>query len=319
VELGLVQWFPYGDLDRVRRVVKTLDRLGVRRLRTMLSWADWCRSDGPAWLRLVLDELEGVDVLPVLHGTPPSFGEKPYVSSVPRDLGLFAYFVRWVCEQHGDRFTHVQLWNEPTTWCDWDRDADRWWTRFSTMIRYASAEAAAAGKQVVMAGISPPDGLLFGGVDSGRPHFLEIMETEGALADVDVIAFHGFPGTSHWSQGWAGWEAEIAAIAGWARARGLATWITEAGSSRLMPRNRVDELRAVVAAARGGGIERVYWYSVEDVTWKAQREINLDWGRDPHDYATGLSPDLERAIGEIVAEAASPAEHVRRAGSSPRR
>jgi CDP-paratose 2-epimerase len=300
VQLGLVQWFPYGDVDRVRRVAATLDRLGLTRLRTMLSWADWCRSDGSDWIRLLLSELRGLDVLPVLHGTPPSFGEKPFTSSVPRDLGTYAYFVRWVCEHHGDRFTHVQLWNEPTTWCDWDRDADKWWTRFAEMIRYAAAEAKQADKQVVLAGISPPDGLLLGAVDPEIPHFLEIVEGEGALADVDVIAFHGFPGTPHWSQGWAGWREEMAAIAGWGRARGKFTWVTEVGSSRLMPTNRVDELDVVVAAARAEGVERVYWYSVEDVDWTAQREINLDWGRDPHDYATGLSPDLERAIARLA-------------------
>ena len=300
MELGLVQWFPYGDIGRVRRVAATLKRLGVRRLRTLLSWADWCRSDGPAWLALMLDELDGLDLLPVLHSTPPSLGEKPYTSSVPRDLGAYAYFVRRMCAEHGDRFTHVQLWNEPTTWCDWDRDADRWWKRFGMMTRYAAAEAAEAGKQVVLAGISPPDGLLLGGVDPKRPHFLDIMEAEGALEQIDVVAFHGFPGTGHWSQGWVGWPAEIAAIRGWAGDRGMKTWITEAGSSRLMPADRVQELDALVAAARAGGIERVYWYSVEDVTWTAQREINLDWGRDPHDYATGLTPDVERAISRIV-------------------
>jgi CDP-paratose 2-epimerase len=300
VELGLVQWFPYGDLRLVRRTAATLERLGVRRLRTILSWADWCRHDGPAWLRLVLDELEGLDVLPVLHSTPPSFGEKPYTSSVPRDLGAYAYFVRVMCEEHGGRFTHVQLWNEPTTWCDWDRDADRWWHRFAEMIRYAAAEATAAGQRVVLGGISPPDGLLLGAADPVRPHFLEIMESEGALADVDVVAFHGFPGTRHWSQGWSGWPVEIGSIGGWARERGLATWITEAGSSRLMPADRVAELEGLVEAARSGGIERVYWYSVEDVTWTAQREINLDWGADPHDYATGLTPDVEAAISRLV-------------------
>jgi PAS domain S-box-containing protein len=66
---------------------------------------------------------------------------------VPRDLGSYAYFVRWVCENDDGRLTHVQLWNEPTTWCDWDRDADRWWTRFAAMIRFAAAEAKAAGER----------------------------------------------------------------------------------------------------------------------------------------------------------------------------
>jgi CDP-paratose 2-epimerase len=295
VELGLVQWFPYGDVVRIRRVVRTLRRLGVRRLRTMLSWADWCRSDGPAWIELLLDELAEFELLPVLHSTPPSFGEKPYTSSVPRDLDLYAYFVSWVCEHHGDRFTHVQLWNEPTTWCDWDREADPWWTRFAAMTRLAAAEAAAAGKQVVLAGISPPDGVLLRD-GNPQPHFLKLMEAEGALGEVDVIAFHGFPATPHWSEGWGGWDAEIAAIRDWSSERGKETWITETGSSRLMPSSRVEELNRVLDAAARGGIERVYWYSVEDVTWLAQREINLGWARDPHDYATGLTPDLERAI-----------------------
>jgi CDP-paratose 2-epimerase len=299
VELGLVQWFPYGDVDRIRRVARTLERLGIRRLRTMLSWADWCRPGGPTWIRLILDELDGIDVLPVLHGTPPSFGEKPFTSSVPRDLGTYAYFVRWVSENDDGRLTHVQLWNEPTTWCDWDRDADKWWKRFAEMIRYAAAEAKQARKQVVLAGISPPDGAVLGRRDPELPHFLEIMEDEGALDDVDVVAFHGFPGTPHWSRGWAGWDAEIAAISAWARERGMATWITETGCSRLSNGSRCAELHAVVEAAERGGVERVYWYSVEDVAWTAQREINLDWGRDPHDYATGLTPDLERELTEL--------------------
>jgi CDP-paratose 2-epimerase len=305
VQLGLVQWFPYPDTIRIRRTRAKLEQLGVTRLRTMLSWADWCRPDGQQWIDRILRELRGIDVLPVLHSTPPSFGEKPFSSSVPRDLGDYAYFVRWVCEHDRARLlTHVQLWNEPTTWCEWDRDADRRWERFATMIRYAAREAKAAGRRVVLAGISPPDGRLLSDPDPQMPHFLELMEAEGALEDVDVVAFHGFPGTPHWSVGWAGWAEEIAAISGWARARGKETWVTEAGSSRLMPACRLSELRALVAAAGAAGVPRVYWYSVEDVTWKAQREINLDWGRDPHDYATGLTPELEVEVAKIAAAAA---------------
>jgi CDP-paratose 2-epimerase len=302
MRLGLVQWFPYGDAIRIRRVAKKLESLGVVDLRTQLSWADWCRPAGPDWIELLLRELNGFELLPVLHGTPPSLGEKPYTSSVPRDLGDYAYFVRRMCVDHGEHFDHVQLWNEPTTWCDWDRGSDLWWTRFAEMIRYAAAEARAADKRVVLAGITPPDGGLLGASDPGRPHFLEIMEREGALEHVDVIAFHGFPGTPHWSEGWAGWDAEIGAIDDWASRRGMRTWITETGSSRLMPTPRTAELRRVVAAAARRRIERVYWYSVEDVSWRAQREINVDWGADPHDYATGLTPDLERLVGAICSQ-----------------
>ena len=303
MELGLVQWFPYGDEARLRRVGRKLDALGIRSIRTQLSWADWCRPDGREWVALILDELEGFEVLPVLHSTPPSLGEKPYTSSVPRDLGTFAQFVACVCADHGDRFTHVQLWNEPTTWCDWDRAADLWWERFAQMVRLGAIEARRAGLDVVLSGISPPDGVKLGLDDPDEPHFLEIMERAGVLDFVDVVAFHGFPGTPQWSQGWAGWRAEIKGIGRWAGRRGLKTWITETGSSRLMSADRSHELRAVVSAATRGGIERVYWYSVEDVTWTAQREINLSWGRDDHDYATGLDPILEREIARIAAAA----------------
>jgi len=300
VELGLVEWFPYGDVKRVRRVVRTLHRLGVRRLRTMLSWADWCRDDGPAWLAVLLAELDGLDVLPVLHSTPPSFGEKPYTSSVPRELDTYAYFVKWVCERHGELFTHLQLWNEPTTWDDWDRDADPRWARFAEMIRMAAGEAVAAGKEVVLSGISPPHGVLLDRGDPGHPHFLALMEAAGALEDVDVVAFHGFPAIPHWTDGWRGWDEEIRSIAGWAQARGMGTWITETGGSKLMPASRPAELLRVVEAARRAGVERVYWYSVEDVDWRAQREINLDWGRDPHDYETGLTPDVAVALAKLA-------------------
>ena len=300
MELGLVQWFPYGDVARIRRVAAKLESLGVRHLRTQLSWADWCRPDGPAWIELLLDELSAFELLPVLHATPPSFGEIPYTSSVPRDLGWYAYFVRRMCVDHADSFDCVQLWNEPTTWSEWDRNADRWWHRFAEMIRHAAGEAKANAKDVVLAGISPPDGTLLGRGDAATPHFLEIMDAEGALTDVDVVAFHGFPGTPHWSVGWTSWDEEIAAIGDWAASRGKRTWITETGCSRRSSANRAQELRAVVAAAQHGAVERVYWYSVEDVTWQALREINLDWGGDPDDYATGLTPDLERVVEQVV-------------------
>src|SRR3712207_7105083 len=54
------------------------------------------------------DELDGIDVLPVLHATPPSLGEKPYTSSVPRDLGTYAYFVRRMCERSEEHTSELQ-------------------------------------------------------------------------------------------------------------------------------------------------------------------------------------------------------------------
>src|SRR5215212_9097237 len=64
VHIGIAEWFQIGERDRVERVVETLHRLGVRRLRTAISWADWYTPDAPAWYAWLLPRLrEQFDVL----------------------------------------------------------------------------------------------------------------------------------------------------------------------------------------------------------------------------------------------------------------
>ena len=43
-ELGVLEWFDVGERDRVGRVADQLAALGVRHLRTGISWAEWHAS-----------------------------------------------------------------------------------------------------------------------------------------------------------------------------------------------------------------------------------------------------------------------------------
>ena len=46
--IGILEWFEVGEEERVERVLAELRRLGVRHLRTGVSWADWYRENGRA-------------------------------------------------------------------------------------------------------------------------------------------------------------------------------------------------------------------------------------------------------------------------------
>jgi CDP-paratose 2-epimerase len=55
--LGVVEWFEFGEYDRVGRVAAELQACGVTRLRTGVSWADWHRPDGEGWYAWLLPRL----------------------------------------------------------------------------------------------------------------------------------------------------------------------------------------------------------------------------------------------------------------------
>ena len=48
-KLGICQWFHYQDYSAVERAVGLARELGVRHLRTGVSWADYHRPEGKAW------------------------------------------------------------------------------------------------------------------------------------------------------------------------------------------------------------------------------------------------------------------------------
>jgi beta-xylosidase len=89
--LGICQWFHYED-HRLDFAVEWLRRLGVRKLRTGLSWADWHRPNAVAWFDRQMAALADFDVTVTLCFTPPSRGVKEHHTSPPRDPAEFADF-----------------------------------------------------------------------------------------------------------------------------------------------------------------------------------------------------------------------------------
>ncbi|HET7599156.1 MAG TPA: glycosyl hydrolase [Gemmatimonadales bacterium] len=99
--LGICQWFHFED-HRLDEAVRWLERLGVRHVRTGLSWADSLRPGADAWFDRQMHALEPFEVTLTFCFTPESHGVKPHHTSPPRDVEAFADFCarmtrRYVC------------------------------------------------------------------------------------------------------------------------------------------------------------------------------------------------------------------------------
>jgi beta-xylosidase len=89
--LGICQWFHFED-PRLDDAVRWLRKLGVRYLRTGLSWADSLRPNAEAWFDRQMSALEEFDVTLTFCFTPESSGVRPHHTSPPRSVDEFAEF-----------------------------------------------------------------------------------------------------------------------------------------------------------------------------------------------------------------------------------
>jgi beta-xylosidase len=89
--LGICQWFHFED-HRLDAAVRQLRELGVRHLRTGLSWADSLRPGALAWFDRQMRALEPFEVTLTYCFTPESHGLKPHHTSPPRSVDAFAGF-----------------------------------------------------------------------------------------------------------------------------------------------------------------------------------------------------------------------------------
>jgi beta-xylosidase len=89
--LGLCQWFHFED-HRLDDAVRWMRRLGVRYLRTGLSWADSFRPGALDWFDRMMRALEGFDVAVTFCFTPIECGIEPHHTSPPRRVEDFAEF-----------------------------------------------------------------------------------------------------------------------------------------------------------------------------------------------------------------------------------
>lgn len=98
-ELGIVQWFHFED-PRLEMAVEQMQRIGVKRLRTGISWADWHRPNAVEWFDRQMAALVPFDVTVTLCFTPPSRGKAPHHTSPPLVLEEFAWFAADVVRRY---------------------------------------------------------------------------------------------------------------------------------------------------------------------------------------------------------------------------
>jgi CDP-paratose 2-epimerase len=271
--VGVLEWFEPGEHDRVERLVPRLRALGVRHLRTNISWHR-CHDDGFDWYDWLLPLLaRDFELLPCVSYTPPALGIEYRAVSPPRRTRDYADFLDVLVTRYGRYFDHVELWNEPNNLNDWDWRVDPSWAQFCEMIVDAAHWMRRRGKKVVLGGMCPTD-----------PNWLRLIGQRNALVDVDVVGVHGFPGG--WTTLWNGWEAEVASVRTVLDQLVLdaEVWITECGHSTWR-NDEFAQLRAFVDVL-DAPVERAYWYSAEDLD--PARDACDGFHVDPRHYHFGL-------------------------------
>jgi beta-xylosidase len=98
-ELGICQWFHFED-PRLDDAVQWLKKLGVKRLRTGLSWADHHRPNALQWFDRQMKALEDFDVTITYCFTPGSRGVRDHYTSPPQVVGEFAEFCAEMTERY---------------------------------------------------------------------------------------------------------------------------------------------------------------------------------------------------------------------------
>jgi beta-xylosidase len=101
-EMGICQWFHYHD-HRLDDAVAWMKRLGVRYLRTGLSWADSFRPNALDWFDRQMDALADFDVTVTFCFTPEHRGIAPHHTSPPQVKEEFAEFCGEMIRRYAPR------------------------------------------------------------------------------------------------------------------------------------------------------------------------------------------------------------------------
>lgn len=272
--IGVYEWFRAGEHERVERVLADVRALGIKHLRTGVSWADWYEPGGPDWYSWLLPRLASeVEVLPHFIYTPPLLGVTPQISAPPRDPKWYADFIDQMITLFGDHFEWVELWSGPSTLREWDVSLDPDWMAFSQMVGGAAYWAHQRGKKTVLGSTGPVD-----------LHWIRLMCERRVMQYVDAVGLATVP--SIFEQGWEGWPANIARIREVLERHGsqAEVWITGTGYSTWRHDER-QQLSAFVAAA-DAPVNRMYWYTVHDRESKV--DANAGAYHDERDYHLGM-------------------------------
>jgi beta-xylosidase len=97
--MGICQWFHFED-HRLDSGVEWLRKLGVKYLRTGISWADWFRPNSETWFDRQMSALGEFDTTMTLCFTPEHLGVAPHYTSPPKNPADFAEFAAWAVERY---------------------------------------------------------------------------------------------------------------------------------------------------------------------------------------------------------------------------
>lgn len=252
-EIGILEWFRVGEYDHVNLAIKDLKKLGIKHLRTGVSWADWSSHEGREWISWLVPHLAAeFELLPCFTYTPPSIGIEPKTSSPPRKPEDYTHFVEEMITVFGDYFEWIELWNEPNNTTEWDWRLDPDWDIFSTMVKDASEVAKDYDKKVLLGGMSPID-----------PNWLNHMFYKRAMKNVDAVGIHGFPDV--FDTMWEGWEVNLKRVQEVLERYNskIEIWITEAGYSTWQ-HDEYRQLQEFIKVAELP-VKKMYWYSLYDL------------------------------------------------------
>ena len=270
--VGLVRDFTPGDHASVEAALADLKVLGVRELRTRVSWAHAVTPEGATWYRGLMQRLsQDVCVLPCLVGTPPGLGRLGRANAPPAEPRAFGEFVERFLSEHGRSVEWVELWDEPRNLTLYDWRLDPAWETFTALVAEGALRAHAAGKRVVLGGMSPVD-----------PQWLDWLLGRLGPDMLDAVGVHGWPDTH--DTPWTGWDAWLEPVRDVLvrHASRAEVWITAAGFSTWHHRERRQVAEFLDAAA--APVTRTYWdglvdaCSVEDVPEEGTDERDLYLG-----------------------------------------
>jgi CDP-paratose 2-epimerase len=272
-KIGISEWFHVWDKGRVDQALEDLQTLGIKDLRTGVSWADFLTEEGEEWYTWLLPHLaQHVDLLPCFTFTPPSLGIAKRSSAPPRNPKDYADWLDLMLTRHGDCFEYAELWNGPNDVAlyEWTLDPD--WRIFTEMVGGAAHWLKHRGKKTVLGGIWPIDA-----------NWVGLMARCGVLEYVDVVAVKGFPGSTN---RWDGWDVELGRVREiLARYNSEAEiWITETGFSTW--RHDCWGQASTLLNALEAPAKRVYWHGLRDLDPEKPTMSGLQM--DPREYFFGL-------------------------------
>lgn len=90
-EFGICQWFHFED-HRLDSAVQWMRKLGVKHLRTGLSWADFLRPNADQWFDRMMKALDEFNLTITFCFTPESRGIQPHHTSAPKKIEEYADF-----------------------------------------------------------------------------------------------------------------------------------------------------------------------------------------------------------------------------------